>query len=419
MTQASIAPPPGSQRFYGWTVVWAAFVVAVFGWGLGFYGPPIYLQAVQESRGWSVALVSAAVTVHFLFGALVVVNLPRLHACFGIALVTLGGAVLLALGVTGWAVAMQPWQLFLATLFSGAGWVAMGAAGINAMVSPWFARRRPAALSMAYNGASVGGVIFSPLWVALIAWGGFVWASMVVGAGMVLIIAWLAFQVLRHTPEGMGLLPDGEAAPSPGTSAPVAGIAALRGSPWRDRAFVTLSLGMSLGLFAQIGLIAHLFSLLVPALGATGAGLAAGMGTAAAIAGRTLVGWWMPAGADRRVVAALNYGVQMLGCLALLLAGGTEVALLLLGVLLIGLGIGNATSMPPLIAQVEFSKAEVGRVVALVTATAQASYAFAPAGFGLVREWGGEAGAFFVVAAGIQAVAALCYLRGRGAFTRR
>ena len=29
--------------FYGWRVVWAAFVVAVFGWGLGFYGPPVYL----------------------------------------------------------------------------------------------------------------------------------------------------------------------------------------------------------------------------------------------------------------------------------------------------------------------------------------------------------------------------------------
>ena len=37
---------------------------------------------------------------------------------------------------------------------------------------------------------------------------------------------------------------------------------------WRDPKFLTLSAGMALGLFAQIGLIAHLFSLLVPALGA-------------------------------------------------------------------------------------------------------------------------------------------------------
>ena len=49
-----------ARAFYGWVVVAAAFVVAVFGWGIGFYGPPIYLKAVQDARGWSVSLVSAA-----------------------------------------------------------------------------------------------------------------------------------------------------------------------------------------------------------------------------------------------------------------------------------------------------------------------------------------------------------------------
>ena len=37
-------------RFYGWRVVGAAFVMAVFGWGLGFYGPPVYLHAVREAE---------------------------------------------------------------------------------------------------------------------------------------------------------------------------------------------------------------------------------------------------------------------------------------------------------------------------------------------------------------------------------
>jgi hypothetical protein len=96
---------------------------------------------------------------------------------------------------------------------------------------------------------------------------------------------------------------------------------------WRDRRFLTLSAGMALGLFAQIGLIAHLFSLLVPALGAQLAGLAMGGATAAAIAGRTLVGWLMPVGADRRLVACTSYVVQIVGSIALLVAGGTRVPL--------------------------------------------------------------------------------------------
>jgi glucose uptake protein GlcU len=74
----------------------------------------------------------------------------------------------LAVGVFGWATAVTPWQLLVASVLSGVGWGAMSAAAVNAIVSPWFVRSRPAALGMAYNGGSIGGVIFSPLWVAAI-----------------------------------------------------------------------------------------------------------------------------------------------------------------------------------------------------------------------------------------------------------
>ena len=77
--------------FYGWRVVGAVFVLAMFGWGLGFYGPPVYLHAVRETRGWSLMLVSTAVTVHYLFGAIVVANMPRLTERFGVAAVTKAG----------------------------------------------------------------------------------------------------------------------------------------------------------------------------------------------------------------------------------------------------------------------------------------------------------------------------------------
>src|SRR5690606_14829407 len=30
--------------FFGWRVVWAAFTIAVLAWGIGFYGPSIFLQ---------------------------------------------------------------------------------------------------------------------------------------------------------------------------------------------------------------------------------------------------------------------------------------------------------------------------------------------------------------------------------------
>src|SRR5262249_59602057 len=109
----------------------------------------------------------------FVAGALVAANLPRLHRCWGLPRVTKAGALALSLGVLGWAVVTASWQLLAVALVSGAGWAITSAAAINAIVSPWFERARPAALGMAYNGASIGGVVFSPLWVAAVAWLGF------------------------------------------------------------------------------------------------------------------------------------------------------------------------------------------------------------------------------------------------------
>lgn len=406
-------------RFYGWRVVTATFVLAVFGWGFGFYGPPVYLEAVRAARGWPVSLISAAVSVHFLLGALVVANLPSLYRRFGLPRVTMAGALSLALGVFGWSVVTSPWQLFAVSVLSGAGWVTMGAAAVNAIIAPWFVRARPAALAMAYNGASIGGVIFSPFWVAAIGVVGFANAAAGLGLVMVLTMGFLAATVFSRTPQLMGLAPDGDA---PGTVSTAATSPATRPLPgrllWRNLAFVTLAAGMALGLFAQIGLIAHLFSLLVPALGPQLAGVAMGGATAAAILGRTLVGWLMPVGADRRLVAGASYGVQIVGSLSLIVAAGQSIPLLILGVILFGAGIGNATSLPPMIAQTEFVKEDIARVVSLIVAIGQASYAFAPAVFGLIRDYApstapGAAPVVFIAAAIFQLLAVGAFLLGR------
>jgi hypothetical protein len=411
-----------NQTFYGWRVVGATFVLAVFGLGVGFHGPAVYLHAVHERTGWPLALISAAVTVHFLVGAIVVANLPALHRRFGIATVTKAGAILLAVGVFGWAIADAPWQLFTAALLSGASWVTMGVAAINAIVAPWFNRARPAALAMAYNGGNLGGVVFSPLWAASIGAIGFPAAAAAIGLVMAITMWALADLVFSRTPQQMRLAPDGDAPGAAETPVTSSLAKPLPGSSlWRDRKFLTLAAGMALGLFAQIGLAVHLYSLLVPALGATQAGLAMGLVTAMAIVGRALIGWTMPADADRRLVAAASYAVQIAGCVAFIAAGGTSVALLLLGVVLFGTGFGNGTWLPPLIAQAEFVGDDVPRVVAASVAVSQAAYAFAPLVFGMIREFAepaagagsGAAPVFFIIAAVVQALAICAFLAGR------
>jgi hypothetical protein len=312
----------------------------------------------------------------------------------------------------GWALASSPALLFAAAAVSGAGWVTMGVAAINAMVSPWFVRARPKALALAYNGANLGGVVFLPLWATAIAQVGFPVAAAAIGAAMVVVVWGLADLVLVETPDWLGLRPDGD-----GPAVPVAAPASAvplpaRRALWHDIRFLTLAAGMALGLFAQIGLGSHLYSLLVPALGQQPAGWATSLVTATAILGRSLIGWTLPASADRRLVACASYGVQILGCAAFIAAGGEHAALLLIGVVLFGIGFGNGTWLPPLIAQAEFSEADAARAVPLIIAMAQGAYAFAPAAFGILRD-AGSAGAsaphgdamFFLAVAGFQAAA--------------
>lgn len=413
-----------TSSFFGVWVVRAAFLLAILGWGVGFYGPPIYLAEVALRTSWPLSLVSLAVTLHFLVGTLGILNLPRLYTRVGLPATTVYGAILTAIGVVGWATAYEPWHLFLAATLTGLGWVTMGAVAVNTIVAAWYHKNRPVALSKAYNGASIGGVIFSPLWVALIGWLGFTGAASIVGVIVTIIVLLLAHYVFTKTPDNTGQPLDGYVSDTAQARRyEQSSNQALPGAAlWRHWAFITLSAGMAIGLFAQIGLLAHLFNIFSPVIGAQQMGWLMGLGTACAIGGRAIAARAVLRFGNRRTVAAGGYLIQALGTATLLLFGTDNVWLLTLGLMLFGSGIGNATSIPPLVAQSDFAPEDVPRVVALTVAIAQGTYAFAPAFFGLLQSnTHGQPGAmqdmFFATAIGIQVLAAAAYLAYRGSHT--
>ena len=396
------------DRYPGWSVVWVAFTVAVFAWGIGFYGPGVFLQTLHAMKGWPIAAISAAITAHFLIGAVIVAFLPELHRALGLANATILGAVLTALGVVAWAMSQSPNHLFLAAAVSGGGWALTSGAAINAMIAPWFDKDRPKAISHAFNGASIGGVIFTPLLVALISGIGFDKAAALLGAAMAVVVIPLAHYWLRHRPGDIGLAPDGTLAAANPTAEESARLPrkTLMGT-W---AFLTLSAAFALALFAQVGVLSHLLARLSPFLGTGGAALAVSVTTISAVAGRMLLAWLIGDN-DRRYAACVNFIVQTLGVLLLCLFDAP--ALLLLGCVLFGLGVGNMAAIPALIAQKEFRSADVGTVVALVVAINQAVFALAPAALGAVRDITANYTVSFGIAAGIQIVAAALILVGR------
>ena len=110
-----------ARAYFGRKVVGAAFVLAVFGWGIGFYGPSVFLRTLHDERGWPIGLVSAAITAHFLFSALFVAYLPEAYAQWGLTRVTQAGIFCTAIGAMLWGNAAAAWQLFPIAAVSGAG----------------------------------------------------------------------------------------------------------------------------------------------------------------------------------------------------------------------------------------------------------------------------------------------------------
>ena len=398
-------PELRQSRFRGWSVVWVAFVIAVFGWGVGFYSPGVLLLTLHASKGWPVAMISSAITAHFLIGAALIVYLPEAHRSIGLAQTTIIGAVLAGAGIVAWSVAPAPWQLFVAAAISGSGWAATSGAAINAMVAPWFDRDRPKAIGLAFNGASIGGVMFPPLLILLIAKIGVEAAAVAVGIAMLLDIIPLSVFYLRRDPKGLGLAPDGLVIDSKPH------VATLTRSPRKDliktKGFMTLSVAFALALFAQVGLLTHLLTRISPLLGENGAAAAVSMVTTSAVLGRTLLGWTI-GGRDRRLAASANFLLQSVGVALMIISDAPTVVLV--GCVLFGLGVGNVVSLPPLIAQHEFRAADVGTVVALVVAFNQAVFALAPAVLGVLRDISTSYVVPFALAAAMQIVAALIVL---------
>src|SRR2546425_1398409 len=166
-------PDMSARYFYGWNIVGATFVMALFSFGLGFYGLTVYLAMLQRLHGWSASAVSAPVTMYYVAGALLTAVIGDVYERHGPRTVVSAGAVAMAAGVVALGVVTRPWQLYPAFLVMSVGWGSMSGAAINIILAPWFERRPGLAVSIAFNGATLGGVGVAPALIPIIGAVGF------------------------------------------------------------------------------------------------------------------------------------------------------------------------------------------------------------------------------------------------------
>jgi len=395
-----------SARYDGWRIVAVCFLVATFGWGLGFYGQSVYLAELHRLHGWPASLISSGTTFFYLFGAVIVAFVSEAIRAFGPRNCLLGGIFAMAAAAVMMGQVTAPWQLYLADALLAFGWAGTSLGVITNTLGLWFDRKRGMAISLALNGASFGGIIGVPLLVAAIQRFGFSGAMISAALAMVVLMVPVILIFVGHPPDRGGVAAGLAAAELPSASG-------IRAQALRDVGFLSVSIAFALVLFAQVGFIVHLIAFLDPVIGRGSAATAVALLTAMAVAGRVLFSTVIDR-LNQRPASAISFVSQAVA-LAIVIHSRDEMVLIA-ACALFGFSVGNLITLPSLIVQREFDPRSFGVLISLITAINQVTYAFGPGVIGLLRDASGDYTVPFYGCIGLELSAAvLIMVRGRPA----
>src|SRR5713101_3726598 len=393
-----------SARYDGWRIVAVCFVVATFGWGFGFYGQSVYVAELHRLHGWPASLISGGTTFFYLFGALLVAFVSEAIRGFGPRNCLVAGVLALATAVVLIGQVTEPWQLYAADAVLAFGWAGTSLGIITNTLGLWFDKRRGMAISLALNGASFGGIVGVPLLATVIGSLGFADAMIAAAIVMVTLMIPIILIFVGRPPIGSSAIAAVKA-DAPSTTQ-------IRSKAFRDAAFLTVSIAFALVLFAQVGFIVHLISLLDPVIGRERAAIAVALLTAMAMAGRVLFSTVIDR-LDQRLASAISFVSQAVA-LSIIINSRNDVVLIGCCALF-GFSVGNLITLPSLIVQREFDPRSFGVLISLITAINQVTYAFGPGIVGLLRDASGSYSLPFYGCIGLELIAAVLIMaRGRG-----
>jgi MFS family permease len=204
--------------YYGWVVVAVAFVSMAIAVNARTAFSLLYPPILAEF-GWDRAVTAGVFSFGFLVSALLSPLLGRTMDTRGPRFVCELGVLAAGAGLLLATVSREPWHLYLTLgALVGAGSVALGYSGQSQYLPAWFVRRRGLAMSVAFSGVGLGSILLLPALQALIERHGWRSACIALGVAALLVLAPLNL-LLRRRPEDLGLRPDGDAAPVPGSAA--------------------------------------------------------------------------------------------------------------------------------------------------------------------------------------------------------
>lgn len=350
--------------FYGWWVVVACFVIALYVGGVVFFGFTAFFQPIREELGWSYTQISLATSFRGLEMGIFAPVVGFLVSRYGPRKLFLAGMVTLGIGLIVLSRVQSLLTFYIAFLL-----VAFGSGGCTSVVTMtaianWFKKRVGIAMGIMASGFGASGLLV-PVIVHLIAALGWRPTLVILGAGTWLLGVPLAL-VVRDRPEKYGYLPDGERAVS-GDPA-LAESKEMPAMPFvdalKDFSFLCLSMAEFLRVMSATAVVVHVMPYLQNiGVSRTFAGMVAAFIPLVSISGRFGFGW-LSDRYEKRIVMCVSIGIMAIGLLAFSFTEKSRD--LWLFVLLFSPGYGGAVVMRAAILREHFGRDSFGKLMGVV-----------------------------------------------------
>jgi MFS family permease len=417
------APRPQRKLFYGWYIVAVGFLSHL---ACAFHMSStlsVFLKPLTEDLGVSRGLFSLLRSGEILIGAAMAPLVGPLVDRYGGRWLMAGGSLVAGAGFVLLSQVESYWQfLALRWAFITVGGVFMCHMVVSVTVSRWFVRRRGRAIAIASLGQGLSKVCIPIVTAALFAWVGWRGTWSIFGIVTLVLIVIPALIFMRRSPEDLGLKPDGDAPDEDNAATFAVHGSEQRPMPvdevvwtWREvirtRTFWIICFIYGMANVGIAGLNLHVFAYVTDVGFSTLVGATVLSIIASTQLGSTLIWGFLSERMPIRYSSLLMFLTQAAG-LALAIAG-REAALLYVGFLLYGIGLGGGWVLQELIWANYFGRLSLGMVRGLGTLV---THAFGAAGapfFGYVHDATGSYNSSFIAFVVMLALSALLSLVAR------
>ncbi|MFC2003049.1 MFS transporter [Chloroflexota bacterium] len=399
--------------FYGWWVVGASFLIALYLGGVIFYGFTAFFEPIANEFGWSYAQISLAASIRGLEMGLLAPLMGILADRWGPRRLIFSGGVVTALGLILLSRSTSLTMFYGAFVLISTGMSFCSTTVLMTAVANWFRSKVGLATGIAISGFGFSGLLI-PVIVKLIDMYEWRMTITILALGMLAIALPLSL-LFRHKPEKYGYLPDGEVKDAFILDDGLAPLQTVEVDFKVKQALKTrLFWHITAAFTCFIMLVSSITTHVMPYLSSIGVAKSTSSLVATAIplmsiGGRLSLGW-LGDKFDRRLVAASAFAMMCFGALCFGYASTIGTWLLVPFLIFFGMGYGGGTALRPSLTRQFFGRTNFGTVLGLLIGINMLGSIIGPPLAGWVFDnWGSYQGIWFVLA-GLAAAAIISVL---------